>query len=663
MVMRIRGFFRLVLLISSILAIGLPAQAQETPFAPFDSCIEIDHSHGVNGSPSSARFLVRFFNIPNGVVISVDNPPMLDLNVTGASGPVSGSGPIDESGTADLEIPLFQYGTHTISEGWITQDQTRVPVDTSQIGDGGTFEVSSSQPTCDPSDLAVPPEPVAEETTTTSTTTTTTSTTTTTTQPVPETTQAPPSTVAPQVVAAPTETEGNGFPWPGLLLGSGGLLILAGGYLATRDDETKDCSKLYELWQSAEARARLAEQSLEEARQYLEERKAHVAELEAELAKLKAAAGNSLTEGGKKYHLIAEGKVTAEGLKEITSSVADSLAHAKSAEASAAQSVSDWEARVVEYRQAADDAKAAYEACVGVSTGSTGGTSTSTGAGDTVTTGAAAGGMTAAPEAPPGETTVVGGVVEEPKKVCEEGTRKTEDLDPEPPVTTIVDFSIIVEVEPESKRQVETAEALAFDLRRLYGELDLAGTMLGAHGAGDSLAGAVGGLHAGNYVTAAGGLAEGTASGLLAGTGAHVGSGDMQISIPTSPQEALTEVLEATARLGALVADKVGKWMKMNQLYRVRLRFFTQTLTAKPFQVMECRNNQWVCAEKGYEISISKLQLGPQPNPRSFKLEGVASRHAFERHLATLAQRAKQEIDKGVKQRKKFEDEHQRGPC
>ena len=142
-----------------------------------------------------------------------------------------------------------------------------------------------------------------------------------------------------------------------------------------------------------------------------------------------------------------------------------------------------------------------------------------------------------------------------------------------------------------------------------------------------------------------------------------MGTGSMQVSIPTSPPEAIAEGLKSTAKLGGVVAKKVSDWLKMNEIYTVRIRFFQQMLTAAPYEIWECKSNEWVCVEKVYEITISKLLLGGQPNPKSFKLESDIVRYRFNQEIRRLTQMAKGRLERGARQRLKFEQDHRPGPC
>lgn len=247
------------------------------------------------------------------------------------------------------------------------------------------------------------------------------------------------------------------------------------------------------------------------------------------------------------------------------------------------------------------------------------------------------------------------------ERICEEGATQLRPAGSPDRINVDVDFSIFIET--DNMRKDEEAEVMAFDLARLAQDLDLAGSLLGGASSGDSIAGGIGAMKPGTYVTGAGGLIEGTATGIMTSAGASVGSGDMQISIPTSPPEVISEVLETTAKFGKIVAKKLGGWLKMHEIYRVRVRFFTQRITATPYEIWECRNNQWVCREKIYEFTIGNLRLGGQPNPKSFRLESDIARHRFNQEIKTVTQMARNRLRKGARQRLKFEQDHRPGPC
>jgi hypothetical protein len=222
-------------------------------------------------------------------------------------------------------------------------------------------------------------------------------------------------------------------------------------------------------------------------------------------------------------------------------------------------------------------------------------------------------------------------------------------------------FSIIIE--SSNLRNVEGAKVMAFELNNLAQDFNLAGSILGGANSGTSIVGGIGAMKSGTYVSGVGGLVSGTVSGVMTGAGASVGTGSMQISIPTSPPEVISEVLETTAKLGSIVAGKVGEWLQMNELYTVRIRFFRQRLTATPYKIWECKGNEWICIEKVYEITISKLLRGGQPNPRTFRLESDIVRHRFINHINRLTQMAKSRLEAGARRRLKFEQDHRPGPC
>lgn len=629
-----------------------PALAQEQ-VTVVDSCTAVDHfpASPIGNAPSLAIliFLLSGFNPYVGHTITA--------NVTGASGDVSGSGVLDMYGVVEVPVPLYQYGAHTVTD-LMAQNGSLEHIAGEQAG--GTFilqfDVNDAEPTCDVDAMRGQGEALlaAASTTTTSTSTTTSSSTTTT-----STTTTTTITSSEPQPEASESTNPNVFPLAFALIGPGALLLLIGAWLLMQestDKVGKDCSKLLELWQSAEARVKKGEKGLSEARATLTSAKQRVSELEAELASLEKAAGSYVTEHGTNYHLIPGGRVTSDGLADITASVKRNLESARARVKSEEKNVSQWEQRVNELRAGADKAKAAYEACVGAATAPT--DTGTTDPGPTDTTDVPTGGL--------GVVTVPVGtsVVDEADETddgCEEGTREERAGTPESPITVDVDFSIIIE--PEGIRNVEGAQAMAFGLSNLARDLDLAGSLLGGASAGTSIVGGIGGMQSGSYVAGAGGLISGTVSGVMTGAGAHVGSGDMEISIPTSPPEAMSEVLEATARLGAIVASKVGEWLVMNELYHVRIRFFTQTLTATPYEIWECRGGKMVCSQKTYGIEIGKLKRGGQPNPRTFRLDSDLARRRFEQHINSLTNMAKSRLEAGARKRAEFEQKHQPGPC
>ena len=247
------------------------------------------------------------------------------------------------------------------------------------------------------------------------------------------------------------------------------------------------------------------------------------------------------------------------------------------------------------------------------------------------------------------------------ERKCKEGERDIRPAGKSESITVDVDFSLIIE--STEMRNVEGARTMAFELSNLAQDLDLAGSLLGGASSGTSIVGGIGAMKSGKYVSGAGGLVSGTVSSVMTGAGATVGIEGMDISIPTSPAEVITEVLESTAKLGSIVAGKVGEWLVMNEIYSVRLRFFRQKLTATPYEIWECRGGQWVCVQKIFEIEISKLMRGGQPNPKDFRLDSDLARHRFITHINRMANRAKNRIVAGARKRAKFEQEHRPRPC
>ena len=263
----------------------------------------------------------------------------------------------------------------------------------------------------------------------------------------------------------------------------------------------------------------------------------------------------------------------------------------------------------------------------------------------------------------PGGASVADDTTKTSERICVEGKREKRPAGRPESLTAIVDFSLYIE-NKETTRDEEAARILSYKLGSLAQDIGLAGSLLGGAGSGKSIIGGFGGMRQGSYVTGAGGLISGTATAVMTGAGAGVGSGQMKISIPTSPPEAIAELLKGVSNLGSIVSKKAAKWIKMNNTYGARVRFFEQILTATPIEIWECKGNKWICVEKVYEITISQLKLGTETGQRAeFKLESDSARAKFNQHINTLEKIVKNELRKSVEARRKFEQEHQRGPC
>ncbi|MCI0544241.1 MAG: hypothetical protein L0Z49_07305 [Actinobacteria bacterium] len=581
-------------------------------------CLEIDHfpDQPIDGAPSIVGLIIRLPPDLGGME--------LFFEYTGASGDQQGSGPIDDTGVGTAYGPLYQFGPHNVTDVYVEVDNERNPV---MPLDETQFTVDSNETTCDPSALA----PVAVESTTTTGVSTTT-------MPEPTTSVAPSTTVT----TAPSTPQGTSV-WPIVAIVLGSLLLLPGLILLLRPKDP--CARLRELWEAAEARARLAAESLEKARQELERRRDLTKDVKAELAELESARGTFITDRGVTYHQIAEGLVTAEGLEELIASHQRRISDAEAAEADAAKSVADWEQRVADLKAAAVEARAAYERCVGEHTPP----------------------PPPPPPSPPGPTGPGGPAVvatpQEGSRECVEGDRESRPAGDAQSINVVVDFSLITEIEEGSERKVGEAAVLALDLSSLANELGTLGSLLGAYGAGTAVAGGVRGLRAGEYVEGTAGAVWGGITGYIAGADPNIGTESFPVSIPTSPQEAVTEMLEATSRLGALVAQKVGEWLQMNQLYNLRITYFYQEVTATPFTVWECRAGTWVCIEKVFHVSVSGLKRRPGPRRGPFRLESDLARSRFEREVSTLVGLARSALETSTRAKAEFDQRHRPGPC
>lgn len=644
---------RLLLSITLVIAVlGSPVSAQEM-ITPFDWCISIDHfpAEPVGGGPSKVGIYATFpLRYAGG---------SFEFSLSGASGDVAGSGPIDGFGIAHAYAPLFDYGTHLIVSGYVRLDGFEELVDTSAIGDGGVFVVDDAEPECDPSALttAPPPTTTTPSTSTTSTPTTTSSTTSTSTTTTTSTTT-PPASTSPPTTEATTGGESGDFPWPVFVIGLGFLSIL-GGILLARKEDDDDCEPLRRAWQADEDRWKRAKETLAEFREDLEKRRQKVKELETRLEAFEEATRSSITIDGLERHIMDGAQVLPEELAAETAHTRKRLETARETEADAEQTVKDWEQQVADERSKADASKAAYEECIGVSLpgvsdggdtdGGTsagtdgGGVDVETEGGDTVVDGGPS--VATPPDEPPEE-----------EEKCKKGDEETRPGGNSHKETFVVDFSVIVEAEEGSERKIGEAKDMAFGLNDIGNILDAAGDLLTGSGALKSAVTGLGAMKAGKYVMGAKGLAEGAAGGAMF---ADV----IPVSVPTSPPEVLAEFLEQTAKLGGLVASKASEWLTMNELYQARVTYFQQTIIATPFEMWVCDGEKMVCKSKFWEFTVGPLSRRAGPKSKVFRLESDMAKDQMSREIRTLSGIAQREIEKSVQKRVQFDQKHRPGAC
>jgi hypothetical protein len=393
---------------------------------------------------------------------------------------------------------------------------------------------------------------------------------------------------------------------------------------------------------------REAQAGLDQAQRILAEQRERVTELRTELAALERAAASSTTIDGRTYHRIAEGTVTADGLADITATVASQLAEAEAVEAENAVNVESWQEKVDRYGAEARHAERAYNECIEAA----------------ATPAPVAGGepTPAPPGGPSGGPAVVVDPADEPGG-CIEGTKEMIPAGPARSIRVIRDVSLIVEVVDGSGRAVDTGRTMASGLGALAGELGTLGSLLGGAGAGTAVSGGVGAMTAGSYVKGSAGLVAGGAQTYIAGADPNIGTESFPVSIPTSPQEAVTEFLEATARLGELVASKVSDWMEGNQLYTARITYFEQQITATPHHLMVCRGGRMVCAERVYVCEVGNLTRRAGPSATPLSKQGSMEQHKFAGEIRRLSSRARSDMRSSIERRVEFDNETQPGPC
>jgi hypothetical protein len=616
-----------------IIVTGAAAASAQDVLAPDDSCIGTIHfpDEPIDDAPSK-------------MIVGVVLPPEyagddFTFLLSGASGDQVGMGTVGPDGLAFAEAPLYSYGPHQITEATLS-NAVVTPVDVAGIGDDGTYVVDASEPVCDSTILTpIPPGATTPATlsTTTSSTTSTSSTTTTTVAP------AEPATAPATTAATGTGTDGGGFPWPGVLIG-GGLILLLGG-LAIAMGGKKNCDRERQNLASAQRRLGEINETLQQALDDMQAHEAEIRDLKADLESCnRSKQRGSTTEGGVKYYAHEGERIPSDELEIEIEYLEGLIRIAEQARTRDEQRVKEWHEKFQKAEQEVRTAEEALAKCLGqqaapappprpqppeapVTPGPTGPTSP---------------GVTTPPPAPAAKTS------------CEDGAAYSRVGDPET-LRPVVDFSVIVTITEGSERKVGEATSLAVGLGEAATALDIVGKALGAGGAIGSLKSGIGGLASGEYVMGVAGLAKGTAEGAMA-------SGLTDISIPTSGREALVEALEQSARIGQLISSKVADWLKMNQLYEVHLTQFVQVITATPYYNYRCVNGEWKC-EKVWQYSVGKLQKYGNPNKRMFRLESEVARHQMQSHINMLGRRAQQSIIRSLQDRADFDARHQPGPC
>jgi hypothetical protein len=121
-------------------------------------------------------------------------------------------------------------------------------------------------------------------------------------------------------------------------------------------------------------------------------------------------------------------------------------------------------------------------------------------------------------------------------------------------------------------------------------------------------------------------------------------------------------VVKGAAKLGELVSRKVGEWLVMNQLYKVRLTLFEQKITATPYSNWVCEDGKWKC-EKVWQYSVGQLRRKSSVEHGPFRLESKIARHRMESTISRLGRVAQREIAKSLQARADFDAKHQPGPC
>lgn len=511
---------------------------------------------------------------------------------------------------------------------------------------------------------------------------------TTTTEP-PTTTTGPAATTTAPVLDSAVDDVESGFPWWFVLIAGGIALALVGWWLYSREDDP--CKELLESWIAAEEACGKAREGADEAADECERAELELAGLEDERKEIcktwppacwdteegdwiEDDRGNRITSRDIHMRRVALGDVWADYragrlsagevearwrdmdtpefrqdlrdtdsvFKELLEAIDADIANAEGRLDDTCVEAERASERADQACDAAEQARLAYERCVGQATA----------ASDVRARGAE---RTVAGQS---ASLASGTAREEPSDPCQGHQGKREARPAGEPETTLVfvDFSVITGVSEGSERNVAAGNQLAIDLNELATELDFAGDLLNARSAGLHIGGAVNGYATGKYAVTASGLVKG-------GVAAAMATTDVVPEVPTTPAQAGLEGLETMAHLGSVIASKVTEWMTNVQIMTVRLTMFYQDIRATPYEIWECTSERgWVCLEKVWEIEVSSLRrlLGQD---RTFTVNSEIRRREFERVIRGLSHRAATTIRRDAESLARWRSEHEAGRC
>ena len=499
--------------------------------------------------------------------------------------------------------------------------------------------------------------------------------------------------VADEPEAATTQDPGlaedGDFPWWLVLVGGLGLAILSYWLFVVRGDP---CKQLLEAWQAAQEACDDAQTSAVEAADDCDEADLDLEDLEDERkeackawppacwstedgAWLEDDRGNRITSRDVHMRKMALGEIwwdykagrlsatqveakwqemdtpefrdemreNDEAFKELLDDIDADIEVAEQARDEACDKATEAQEKADEACAAATTAKKAYEECVAAEVAAAG----------TAPTGGA--GATEDWSVGPSSTSGTSEVASDPC-VGVDPKRKYEPAGDADRIRVNVDFSITISRYEGSQRRVAAGQQLVMTLKDLAQVLDFVGDMLNARSAGLHIGGAANGYAQGKYVATAAGVIKG-------GIDATMTTSGLVPDVPTTPLQLGTEFMEQTAQLGAFVAGKVTEWMGNYQIFTVRRSFYYQYITATPYKILECREDQgWLCTEKVWEFDIGKLQV-LRGNDRWFTMNSSVRRAQFNREARRLSQSAANAVRRDAKNLVEWRTRHEPGPC
>lgn len=465
---------------------------------------------------------------------------------------------------------------------------------------------------------------------------------------------------------ATTGASGEGSPWWFALIGGGLALVAAGWWLYKREPDP--CEELAKAREVARTRCEQAQEEANEAEDVCEQTRVELEELETELRQICRAwppacwssdegdwvedrHGNRITSRDIHMRRVALGEVwadykagkltaieveskwremdtpgfreeirhTDEEFKKLLEEIDADLEDARSRLGEACRRAHEARARADEACQAADYARRQHEDCMMNTVAST---------------------TTSEKVDEPGGDTAL--------------TRKHERSGEPAKTRVFVDFTMSIGASTEMG--VAKGRELAIGLNDLATELEFESALADARTAGLHMGGDLTGYSPGKYVVAGSGVMKG-------GIEATAFAGGSTATPATTPLKGDVEGLESLARVGGVIAGKVGEWMAAAQTLSVGLTMLYQSITAVPYTLWEHRGEEgWTCLEEVWEIEISQVRATPGKD-RALTVDSDVRRREFRRLIRGLGEQAAAAVKRDAEELVRWRVDREPGPC